>query len=453
MERRDTLTVLVIGFNHESAPVAVREQAHFDEFEKREIELKLISYPIIQECVVLSTCNRTEIYAVADNVYLAERIIKEKLLKKVTKYHYKAENAVYVKVNDEAIVHLFTVACGLDSLVIGETQILGQVKQAFFDSRDSGSTGKWFNHLFQQAITLGKRAHTETAIGKQAVSISYAAVQMLKEKIPQLKHKKALLIGAGTMSKLAAQHLKEAGCNQLFFTNRTFHKAKELAASCNGNAYPFGEYVQLLEQVDVVICSIDKHGYLLDVTDVRPVIESRKERPLTFVDLGVPRNIDPNIGEWEHVDVYDVDHLHSVIDANQQERLKEANKIKHMINKELAAFHDWKKTLAVTPLIEELQEKSSDLQFEAMKHIQNKLPNLSEKEKQVILKYTQMISSQLIRQPILMMKEIASQEENAEKRMEYLELISRIFELETKVRDDLDTDPILLHQLLTGTGS
>ncbi|WP_077247231.1 glutamyl-tRNA reductase [Pseudobacillus wudalianchiensis] len=452
IERGDTLTILVIGLNHENAPLTIREQIHFDALEKKDIERKLISNPIIKECLVLSTCNRTEIYAATDNLYLAERLLKEKLLKKVTKYHHIAESVVYVKVNDEAVTHLFTVVCGLDSLVIGETQILGQVKRAFLDSLNSGSTGELFNRLFQQAITLGKRAHTQTDIGKQAVSISYAAIQMLKRKIPQLKQKKVLLIGAGTMNKLAAQHLKEAGCNQLIFVNRTLDKAEKLAAPYNGNVYPLDEYLQLLEEVDLVICSIDKNNYLLDVTDVMNLTR-RRERPLTIIDLGVPRNIDPRIGELENTYVYDVDHLHGVIESNTQQRLTEANKIKRMITKELFEFNDWKKTLAVVPLIEELQEKASNIQAEAMKHIQNKSPNLSEKEKQVILKYTKMISNQFIRQPILMMKEIALQEENYEKRDEYLKLISRIFELESELNFDFDRNHSFSHQLLQNTGS
>ncbi|MFK2825548.1 glutamyl-tRNA reductase [Bacillus sp. B190/17] len=447
------MTILVIGLNHESAPLTIREQTHFDAFEKKDIELKLISNPIIKECVVLSTCNRTEMYAATDNLYLAERILKEKLLKKVTKYYHKAESAVYVKINDEAVTHLFTVVCGLDSLVVGETQILGQVKRAFFDSQHSKNTGELFNRLFQQAITIGKKAHTQTSIGKQAVSISYAAIQMLKKEIPQLERKKALLIGAGTMSRLAAQHLKEAGCHELLFANRTFDKAEELAAVYNGNAYPFSECLQLLEQVDLVICSINRNSYLLDTTNVIHLIGSRKERPLTFIDLGVPRNIDPKVGELENVYLYDVDHLHNVIDSNQKERLKEANKIKRMIAAELFEFNDWKKTLSITPLIEELQEKSSGIQAEAMKHIHNKLPSLSEKEKQVISKYTKMISNQFIRRPILMMKEIASQEENDEKKVEYLSLISRMFELESELAFDVDLDHPLLHQLLKDTGS
>lgn len=453
IERGDTLTILVIGLNHENAPLTIREQIHFDALEKEDIERKLISNPIIKECVILSTCNRTEIYAATDNLYLAERIVKEKLLKKVTKYHHIAESVVYVKVNDEAVTHLFTVVCGLDSLVIGETQILGQVKRAFWDSLNSGSTGELFNRLFQQAITFGKRAHTQTEIGKQAVSISYAAIQMLKRKIPQLKQKKALLIGAGTMNKLAAQHLKEAGCHQLNFVNRTFNKAEELAVLYNGSAYPLDEYLPLLEEVDLVICSIDKNNYLLDVTDVTNHAGIRKERPLTFIDLGVPRNIDPRIGELENIYVYDVDHLRGVIESNTQQRVTEANKIKRMITKELLEFNDWKKTLAVVPLIEKLQEKAANIQAEAMKHIQNKSPNLSEKEKQVILKYTKMISNQFIRQPILMMKEIASQDGNCEKRDEYLKLISRIFELEGELNFDSDRDHSFSHQLLQNTGS
>lgn len=447
------MTILAIGLNHERAPLTIREQTHFDMREKKEMELQLISNPVIKECLVLSTCNRTEIYAAADNLCLAAKLVKEKLLKKVTKHYHTAEKAIYVKANDEAVAHLFSVICGLDSLVIGEAQILGQVKRAFFDSQESGHTGRLFNRLFQQAITIGKRAHTQTAVGKQAVSISYAAIQMLKQKTPPLERKKALLIGAGTMNKLAARHLKEAGCSQLFFTNRTLNKAEELAAVHNGNAAPLDQCLQLLEQVDVVICSIDKADYLLNEADVISLAGKRKERPLTFIDLGVPRNIDPKIGELDNVHLYDLDHLNDIIASNRQQRLREANKIKQLIANEVNEFHGWRKTLPVTPLIQELQEKASGIRAEAMKHIQNKSPGLSEKEKQVILKYTEMISNQLIRQPILMLKEIASQEENPEKKAEYLKLISRIFELESELKLDFEAEQAFPHHLLKDTGS
>lgn len=336
------MAVLVVGLNHNSAPLQIREQLHFSEEEKKLLEIKLTSSLGISECVVLSTCNRTEIYAVTDSPYLAEGMIKNHLLQKAAKHSKNAAKSLYAKVNDEAVTHLFTVVCGLDSLVVGETQILGQVKEAFFQSQKDGCTGTLFNRLFKQAITIGKRAHTITGIGKQAVSVSYAAIQLLKQHITHLDQKKTLIIGAGEMSKLAAKHLQSEGCTKLIFANRTFDRAQELAGLFDGSACPLEDSFGLMEKVDIVICSVSKRDYLLRSADVHDLIAKRK-RPLYLIDLGVPRNVDPEISGFENVHLYDVDHLNGVIESNSHRRLEESHKIKRKIKEELADFKHWKK--------------------------------------------------------------------------------------------------------------
>ncbi|MFD1707494.1 glutamyl-tRNA reductase [Siminovitchia sediminis] len=446
------MTVLVVGLNHTSASLSIRELLHFSKEEKESLEKKLISNCGISECVVISTCNRTEVYAVADRLALAEGLIKSCLLKKAAADSKKVEKSLYVKRNDEAITHLFTVICGLDSIVVGETQILGQVKEAFFQSQKAGCTGTIFNRLFQQAITAGKRAHTATGIGEQAVSVSYAAVQLLKQQVPRLDQKQTLMIGAGEMCRLAARHVQSEGCTRLTFANRTLHRAQKLAGQFGGTACSLEEGFRLMEQADIIICSVHKRDYLLRSSDMHDVIAKRK-RPLYVIDLGVPRNVDPDIARYETVHLYDVDHLNGVIESNSRRRLEEAQKIKRMIQEELADFHEWKQTLPVIPLIRELQENASQLEVEAMRNINNKLPNLTEREKEVIRKFARMISNQLIRQPILMMKEIASEEMDQAQKAEYLAFASRLLGLESEFYTDLGRSRAQVSEMLKDTGS
>lgn len=446
------MAVSVVGLNHDSASLSVREQLHFNDEEKKNFEMKLTSSNVIKECVVLSTCNRTEIYVVTDRLYLAEGMIKKLLQQKVKKDSRKAEKALYVKVNDEAVSHLFTVVCGLDSLVIGETQILGQVKDAFFQSQKMGSTGIVLNRLFKQAVTLGKKAHARTGIGKRAVSVSYAAIHFLKENISGLEQKQILIIGAGTMSKLAAQHLISIGCGNLLFANRTLDRAAELADTFGGSASRINDCFELMQQVDIVICSVDKRNYLIQLEGILGFISKRK-RPLYLIDLGVPRNIDPGIANIENVHLYDLDHFKEVIESNCQRRIEEAHKIKGMIREELDEFNQWIQTLPVTILIRELQENALKIEAEAIKNIENKLPDLTDREKRVIQKFTKMISSQLTRQPILMLKEIASLEDDQVKKVEYLGLASQILGLESELRFNSDVKQALLNETLEETGS
>ena len=445
------MAVLLVGLNHNSASLEVREQLQFSHKEKKYFEIKLTSGFDISECVVLSTCNRTEIYVETACPTLAEGMITNLLLQEVRINSKHAAKSLYVKVNDEAVIHLFSVVCGLDSLVVGETQILGQVKEAFFKSQENGCTGKVLNRLFKQAITAGKRAHTMTGIGEQAVSVSYAAIQLLKQKITCIDQKQALIIGAGTMGKLAARHLKAEGC-KLLFANRSFDKAAELAGLFNGSACSLQESFGLINRIDILICSVDKKDYLLRSSDMMEPV-SKRNHPIYLIDLGVPRNVDPNVAEFDNVLLYDMDHLNGVIDSNNRRRMEESHKVRLMIKKELAEFNCWKQTLPVTVLIRELLENASQIEAEAIRKIENKLPDLTDRDRQIIHKFAKMISSQLTRQPILMLKEIASEIVDQDKKVEYLALASRILGLKSEVEFFPDMKQTLLNETLKETGS
>lgn len=418
--------ILVVGLNHKTAPVAVREKLAFTP-EHRDRALPVLrNTKSVLEGVILSTCNRMEVYAVVDQLHTGEHFIKGFLSEQFNLPKEEFVDYLYVKANDEAVVHLFRVTAGLDSLVLGETQILGQVREAYYAALEAGATGTVFNTLFKQAITLAKRAHAETQINHNAVSVSYAAVELGKKVFGSFAGKRVLIIGAGKMGELTVKHLLANGARQVMVVNRTVEKARELAASYDGEAYGFDALPEVLVRADVVISSTGAPGYVVTKADVAAAMAQRRWRPLFLIDIAVPRDLDPAIAELDNVYLYDIDDLKGVVAANLREREKEARKIEAMIAEELEAFHKWLNTLGVVPLIAALREKALAIQDEAMKRIEKKLPHLSEQELRVIRKQTKSIVNQLLRDPILRIKELAA-EPNAE---EAKALFATIFALE-----------------------
>ena len=266
-------------------------------------------------------------------------------------------SCIQYKENDQAIRHLFRLACGLDSMVIGETQILGQVKQAFFAAQKEKTTGTIFNTLFKNVITLAKRAHAHTKIGQHAVSVSYAAVELSRQIHGELSNKKALIIGAGKMSELTLKHLADQGVNQITVVNRTVEKAEELAKPFGGSALGIDHLDEAVKEADIVISSTGARGYVLTQEQIKEAMLGRSHRPLFVIDIAVPRDVDPAVGELDQVFLYDIDDLNGIVEANLEEREKEAELVEAMIEEELVSFKHWLHTLGVVPLITALQEK------------------------------------------------------------------------------------------------
>lgn len=420
---------LVVGLSHQTAPVELREKFSFDP-DRMAIPLRsLRDMKSMLECVIVSTCNRTELYIVADQLHTGEYYAKAFLESwfRVSKEEFVPH--LYVKANTEAVNHLFRVVCGLESLVIGETQILGQVKQAFQSALQAGTTGTLFNHLFKQAITLGKKVHTQTEIGQNAVSVSYAAVELGKKLFTSFAKKTILLVGAGKMSELTAKHFAASGVKNVFVVNRTFSKAQELAAVFQGSAYPWENLSEALSIADIVVSSTGAKQFVITREMVEKILVDRK-KPLFFIDIAVPRDIDPAVNQLDNAFLYNMDDLEEIVSANISLRIQEAARVEGWIEEEQASFREWLDTLGVVPVITALRRKSLQIQADTMAKIERKLPDLTEQQRRVINKQTKSIVNQMMHDPIMRMKELASTEEKDAA----LRLFKHLFALE--IEDD-----------------
>lgn len=329
------MNIEVIGLSHKTAPIDIRERLAFSNASLKKALLELKKQPDILEGVILSTCNRTEIYARGED---AQRI-NTSLTNFLSTFHCIStnnfKNHLYHYNNSYAIKHLFRVSSSLDSQILGENQILAQVKEAYFQAKETGAISRILAFLFEEAIKIGKLVRSQTQIGRGAVSIGSAAVELAKKIFENFAHKKILLIGAGKIGELAASHLYDKGMKLVFVANRTFTKAQELAERFNGQAVEFDKLYDLLNEVDIVVSSVSAPHLLVTKNKIKPLMLKRKQRPIFFIDLGLPRNIDPQINEIDNVYVYNLDDLKKVKDANLNERLKEASKVEFLINNHL----------------------------------------------------------------------------------------------------------------------
>ena len=421
--------ILAIGVNYKTAPVEIRERLTFNETDLAMAIKKLQSKKSILENVILSTCNRTEIYAVVDQMHTGRYYIKEFLSEWFDLDQDEFSPFLNYYEEDAAIEHLLNVACGLNSMVLGETQILGQVRTAFLLAQEYETTGTIFNHLFKQALTVAKRGHSETEIGANAVSVSYAAVELAKKIFGSLDHKHVLILGAGKMGELAAQNLHGSGVRKVTVINRTFEKAIFLAERFSGQAKTMEELEDSLADADILISSTGAKDFVITKETASRVAKLRKGKPLFMVDIAVPRDLDPQIAELENVFLYDIDDLEGIVEANLQERKKAADKISMMIEKEIVDFKQWLGMLGVVPVISALREKALAIQAETMESIERKIPHLSDHDKKVLNKHTKSIINQLLKDPILQVKELAAQPD-ADKS---LELFKKIFNIEELV--------------------
>lgn len=428
--------ILTVGLNYKTAPVEIREKLTFEEARLPEALARLRDMKSVLECVIVATCNRTELYAVVDQLHTGRHFVRSFMEKWFGLSREQFDQHLYIHESDEAVRHLFRVVSGLDSMVLGETQILGQVRDAFSAAQAKGTTGTIFNMLFKQAVTLGKRAHSETAIGENAVSVSYAAIELAKKIFGSFSEKSVLILGAGKMSELTAKHLYSNGVPRVVVVNRTFARAEELAIKFQGEAYPIERLKQALTEVDIVISSTGANEAVLTKADMESVMKLRRNRPIFMIDIALPRDLDPAINELTNIYLYDIDDLQGIVDYNLQERQKEALKISEMISIELGLFNQWVHTLGVVPVIKALRDKALSIQEETMRSMENKLPNLSERELTVIRKHTKSIVNQLLRDPILRIKELAAESNSAQS----IALFSELFALESLLEEEMQTE-------------
>ena len=420
--------LIAVSINHRTADVALREKVAFKDDAMRSANVDLYETKSILENVILSTCNRTEVYAVADQIHTGRYYIQRFLARSFGLDVEDIKDMTEVKVGDEAVKHLLQVTSGLDSVVLGETQILGQIRNAFFLAQEEDTTGTIFNHLFKQAITFAKKAHNETDIADNAVSVSYAAVELSKKVFGKVNNKQALIIGAGDMSELSLLNLIGSGVTDITIVNRTLSKAQDLAMKHHVKFETKESLPKLLADVDIVISSTSSENYIVTNEMLQSISTERKHDSLVMIDIAVPRDIEPNIDTIHDMFSYDVDDLKGLVDANLRERQLAAEQIIQNIPNEIEAHNEWVNMLGVVPVIRALREKAMSIQEDTMDSIDRKLPGLSERERKIISKHTKSIINQMLKDPIKQAKELSSDKKSNEK----LELFQNIFDIEAE---------------------
>jgi len=420
------LHTVVVGLNYRTAPVEIREKFAVSEGDLSEALNRLKETKSVLECVIVATCNRTEIYAVVDRLNICGHDIRTFLEQWFEIPRKEFVKYLYIYEDRDAVKHLLRVASGLDSMVIGETQILGQVREAFFAAQKLGTTSRIFNHLFQQTLTFAKRAHTQTAIGESAVSISYAAVELAKKIFGSFQDKTVMIVGAGKMGELTGKHLLASGADKIIVANRSQQRAAELAEKFQAETCSLDEIEDRIQETDVLISSTGAGKWLLTKEQMAVIVPGREHRPLFMIDISVPRNLDPAIQELPNVHLYDIDDLEGIVEENMEQRRKEAEKIEQMIEEEISAHEYWFKTRHVGPVLRALQEKSSSIHEGTLESLYNKLPELDERQRKVIHKLTKSIITQILQDPISNIKEMAAESNGGE----MVEAFARIFSLE-----------------------
>lgn len=420
--------IIVVGLNHKTAPVEMREKLAFPTRIVPDVLPELNKYPAIAGSAILSTCNRLEIYATVTDVEKGLKNIHD-FLQKYSKIDFADKyRYFYSPTNESAVRHLFRVAAGLDSMVLGESQILGQVREAYQLACDSGASNGVLNTLFQQAITVGKRVRTETDIDKNAVSISYAAIEKAKQVFGNLSGYSTLIIGAGEMSELTAKHLVANGVNSVLVSNRSYERAQILAEQFGGKAVKFDYLPELLQEADIVISCTASPVYILQKEQMEQIIVKRNNRKLFIIDIAVPRDIDPNISELPGVTLLDIDDLQHVVDKNLSERQKEAVFAVQIVEEELEAFLKWVNSLFIIPTIVALKDKGKEIKERELTKAFNKLGNLSAKEEKIISTLANSIVNSLLHDPILSLKHHA----NTNQGHLYSEIAQNLFNLEVE---------------------
>jgi len=399
------MQIVAVGLNHKSAPVAIREQIAFAPAHQEDALRQLLATPEILEGMLLSTCNRVELYACSHDGAAAAARLKSFLCE----FHGLADDALaahlYEFRAEQAIRHLFRVAASLDSMVIGEPQILGQLKEAFARAEACRSVGLILTRLLHKTFSVAKRVRSETAIASQAVSISYSAVELARKIFGSLQDRTVMMIGAGKMCELAARHLVNHRTADILIANRTFERALQLAKQFNGRAVPFSDFPDYLPQADIVLTSTAASGYLLTRSQVEKVIRRRKNRPMFFIDIAVPRNIEPEVNQVDNAYLYDIDDLQKVIDANLKERRKAAGKAETIIDQEIGRFQRWLTELELTPTIRDLQQHLETIRRQELDKTFAQLRTLGPEERQAIEACTGAMLKKILHRPVAVLKE------------------------------------------------
>lgn len=424
---------ITVGLNHRSAPVEIREKISFPHYKLENALLDLSNYPALESVVILSTCNRTEIYAATTDLETGINSIKRFIANHAHLEEKEFHQYLYVHTLYETVRHLFRVVSGLDSMILGETQILGQVATAYEKAAQAGVTDKVMNVFFQNALIVGKRVRTETHIDQHPSSISYTAVELAKQVFGKLEGRSILILGTGEMGVLTAKHLVANGASAVLVSNRSHERAKNLAVECSGTAVPFEKLGESLLNVDIVISATAAANFVVLPELITKIMEQRNHRPLCLIDIAVPRDIHPEVGNIPGVTLYDIDDLRGVIDAHQSAREIAGQQAELIIEVETGQFLKWHNSLFVIPTIIALQQRGEEIKNDQIENALKKIGGLTAKQEQVLRAMANSIVSQLLHTPITNLKEFAT----TRQRHLYTEILQNLFSL------DVNEDPML----------
>ena len=420
------VNLILVGVNHKTTPVEIREKLAFTTGKIEESVDRLFNFPDIVEHTILSTCNRVEIYARANCQDSAIKSIKQFICDFHEVSLVDLEDHFYSYSNAEAVEHLFRVSSSLDSMILGEAQILGQVKDAYCLAKDLRSTGLVLNQLFEKAFSIAKNVREETGIAERSVSISSAAVELAQKIFDDLENHTVMLVGTGEMAELAAKHLISYGVKTVYVTSRTYDRAASLARTLNGSALDFVAFKGELHRADIVISSTSASSFIIKKEMVEKAIRDRKNKPMFFIDIAVPRDIEPDINHLENVYLYDIDDLHVVVSANIKEREKEAENAMNLISQEVTKFNNWVGSLDAVPTIVEIRKKADNIRKQEVEKSLKKIPHLSEDDKYLLRQMTSSIINKILHKPTIKLKKKTQSEDGHI----YLKAIRHLFHLD-----------------------
>ena len=423
------MSVIVFGLNHNSAPIEVREKLYVPD-EVVPVLLKELKEEGVGESVVLSTCNRTEFYFSCDNVDATVQKIHRILARHMEIRREWLGDYTYLFRDADAYRHIFLVASGVDSMVVGEPQILGQVKDAYRLAVDNNSTGFFLDKVFHRTFNVAKKVRTDTRIGYNPVSISSMAIDLSRKIFGELTGKKILVIGVGEMCEIALRHFRKEGLGDIFITNRTFQNAQKLAEDIVGTPYPFDELPELLTKVDMVLSSTGSERPIIDRVLVHGVMKKRKHRPLFFIDIAVPRDVEPGVNDIENVYLYDIDDLKDLSQIHLSDRLKESEKAHAIVDEEVEKFTAWLKQLDTNPLISDIYEKVEALRSRELAKTIQKLKNVDDGTVKAIDILTKGLVNKLIHPHVALIRKTGSPA--------VLDIMKKLFKLEESDEENMD---------------
>jgi len=418
--------LVVVGVNHKSTPVELRERLAFTPGNIEESSECLAEIPEIKESLIISTCNRVEIYARVENIQNGIELLKSFIcdfhkipVEELDKHFYSCRE-------NQTVEHLYRVASSLDSMIVGEAQILGQVKESYQVAKSLCSTGLVLNQLFEKAFSVAKRVRDETGIAENAVSISSAAVEMARKIFDDLQNHTVMLVGTGEMAELAAKHLISHGVKTVYVVSRTFDRAASLAKTLNGCALSFSSFTEELHRADIVISSTAAPNFIITKEMVENAIHLRKNKAMFLIDIAVPRDIEPEVNQLENIFLYDIDDMRSVVDANLMEREREAELALDIIKSEVHKFSDWVESLDAVPTIVKLRNHTEDIRKEELEKALKKLSHLSDEDKNALEHMTSSMINKIFHKPTVNLKQKTKSSEG----QSYIKAIRDLFHLD-----------------------